>query len=310
MTTSVWRTTADHRNGPAEVSYRDRERVEFEEPGQGGDGGWTVGYLDVLLVLVTLFAALLAAAYLQIDELKEQFAKVEGEPEAAYQQTLVDPVMPVAFPGIPALEAMPVWLEESAPPPISSASHLAPELLTQTLPALAAVEEAPIVRIESVPAPILLEPVEPLRMPPELEALASLVASQGAEQSLELIIEDHQVRLEVGNDILFPSGAAQLSAAGLDLLAEVYQVLAQEPLSIIVEGHTDNVPINTERFPSNWELSSLRATTVARQLIELGIPAEQLRVAGHAHTRPRVANDTPENRALNRRVSLVLEVPQ
>ncbi|MFN2349928.1 MAG: OmpA family protein [Thioalkalivibrio sp.] len=283
--------------------------MEFDEPGQE-DGGWTVGYLDVLLLLVTLFAALLAAAYVQIDELEDRFAKADTEPATVNLRTLLEPATPVVSWNRPSPDTIPAGPMDPAPTMPAVVPQIAPALLTQTNPVGSMADEAPAPRIEAVPAPILLEPPESPQIVPELKALGALVASQGEEQPLEILIEDHQVRLEVGNDILFPSGAAQLSAAGIDLLGEIYEVLAQEPLSIVVEGHTDNVPINTERFPSNWELSSLRATTVARQLIELGIPAEQMRIAGHAHTRPRVANDTPENRALNRRVSLVLEVPQ
>ncbi|TVQ71678.1 OmpA family protein [Ectothiorhodospira sp. BSL-9] len=306
MTTSAWGTPAALRESSHTGSYRGRERVEFDEPVQT-DGGWTVGYLDVLLLLVTLFAALLAAAYLQIDELQGRFAKADSEPQTVNLQTLLEPAMPEATPGMPSSDPPTGWPMDPAPP-LPPISYPAPELLTQTIPVLSMTDKAPAPRIESVPAPILLEPAESPEVPPALEALADLVAGQGAEQPLEMLIEEHQVRLEVGNDILFPSGTAQLSEAGIGLLEEVYQVLAREELSIIVEGHTDDVPINTERFPSNWELSSLRATTVARQLIELGVPAEQLRIAGHAHTRPRAPNDTPENRAQNRRVSLVLEV--
>jgi chemotaxis protein MotB len=73
-----------------------------------------------------------------------------------------------------------------------------------------------------------------------------------------------------------------------------------------VEGHTDNVPISG-RFPSNWELSTARATTVLRELIEHhGIPADRLQAAGYADERPVASNDTPDGRAANRRVELVV----
>lgn len=308
MTTTAWGPKVAPGESIPAGSFRGREHVEFDEPVQT-DGGWTVGYLDVLLLLVTLFAALLAAAYLQIDELQGRFAKADSEPQTVNLQTLLEPAIPEPASVIPSPNTPPAWSMDPAPP-VPALTYPAPELLTQTIPVLSITDAALAPRIESVPAPILVEPVESPEVPPALAALADLVAGQGAEKPLEMLIEEHQVRLEVGNDILFPSGTAQLSEAGIGLLEEVYQVLAREALSIIVEGHTDDVPINTERFPSNWELSSLRATTVARQLIELGIPADQLRIAGHADTRPRVPNDTPENRALNRRVSLVLEVAQ
>ena len=74
-----------------------------------------------------------------------------------------------------------------------------------------------------------------------------------------------------------------------------------------VEGHTDNLPINTPRFPSNWELSTARATSVIRYLIEEeNLDPERLSAAGYGEYRPIDANDTPEGRARNRRVDLVI----
>lgn len=117
--------------------------------------------------------------------------------------------------------------------------------------------------------------------------------------------------IDIPSAAFFASGSAELSPEGKELL----QKLRQESLSaeetkdyiVTVEGHTDNIPISTLQFPSNWELSTGRAAAVARYLIEVGIPAQRVRVAGYADTFPKVANDTPENRAQNRRVVLKLE---
>jgi chemotaxis protein MotB len=80
--------------------------------------------------------------------------------------------------------------------------------------------------------------------------------------------------------------------------------------SVLVEGHTDNLPIDTERFPSNWELSTARAVSVVRYLTEeVGINPVNLSAVGYGDTKPRVPNDTPENRRKNRRVKIIL-VPQ
>ncbi|MCA1791878.1 MAG: OmpA family protein, partial [Thioalkalivibrio sp.] len=147
-------------------------------------------------------------------------------------------------------------------------------------------------------------------VPAEFAAFMDLVAAHGEQQNLELLLDRHQLRLEVGNDILFPSGAADLADGGRSLLAELSNALSDDRLKISVEGHTDDVPISTARFPSNWELSSIRAITVARELIALGVPQQQLRVTGYADTHPRATNDSATNRALNRRVSLVLEVAE
>ena len=90
-------------------------------------------------------------------------------------------------------------------------------------------------------------------------------------------------------------------------LPDLATAFAEQPYNLSVEGHTDNVPIQTARFPSNWELSSARAAMVTRRLIELGVPADRIRAIGYGDTRPRADNGTPEGRARNRRVAFVLQ---
>jgi chemotaxis protein MotB len=92
----------------------------------------------------------------------------------------------------------------------------------------------------------------------------------------------------------------------LDELAVLFQ---KQPGLISVEGHTDNQPIANDRFPSNWELSAGRASRVTRYLIDQGVMPEHIQTVGYADTRPRASNDTEEGRRQNRRVSLVIYLP-
>ena len=92
------------------------------------------------------------------------------------------------------------------------------------------------------------------------------------------------------------------------MLDKLVPLLARGGHTITVEGHTDNVPISTPQFPSNWELSAARASTVVRHLIARGIPADRLSAVGYADTRPLAANDTEAGRAKNRRVSIIIAV--
>jgi chemotaxis protein MotB len=108
--------------------------------------------------------------------------------------------------------------------------------------------------------------------------------------------------------LLFDSGQATLQPAGLPLLLEIVQLLnVDRTHPIIVEGHTDNVPISTAEFPSNWELSTARATNVVRYLIGHGISARRMGAAGYAALNPVASNATAAGRALNRRVDIVFE---
>jgi chemotaxis protein MotB len=111
--------------------------------------------------------------------------------------------------------------------------------------------------------------------------------------------------------VLFDSGQAQIKPAGLKVLKQVSDVLSKvTDKQIRIEGHTDNVPISTklqDRFKTNWELSTARATTVVRYLIDQGgIDRQYLAAVGYADTRPVASNDSEEGRASNRRIEIVL----
>ena len=137
------------------------------------------------------------------------------------------------------------------------------------------------------------------------QALAAYKAR--APTGVEVVEQPGRVELRIQDDILFAIGAAELQGPGQRLLDELYPLLAEHPGIVTVEGHTDSIPIATERFPSNWELSAARASGVVRYLIGRGLDASQLRAVGLADTRPVAENATPEGRAANRRVSLMLE---
>lgn len=115
--------------------------------------------------------------------------------------------------------------------------------------------------------------------------------------------------LRIADNLLFASGQAELMYEGMMLISQLTGFLNAFEGEISIEGHTDNIPINTAQFPSNWELSSARAISVLRYLEFDGIPATRMRAVGYADTRPLQANDTPQSRAGNRRVELVLREP-
>lgn len=117
------------------------------------------------------------------------------------------------------------------------------------------------------------------------------------------------VVLDISANSLFKTGEAVLQPGALDVLHEVSVVLSKEELPIEVEGHTDDIPIATAQFPSNWELSSARASSVARMLIDNGVSAKNLAVVGLASNQPLAPNDSPENRARNRRVTITIVSP-
>ncbi len=122
--------------------------------------------------------------------------------------------------------------------------------------------------------------------------------------------QDDTIVVRVPNQLLFPSASADVRPEALAVLDVAASVIADVPHLVRIEGHTDNVPVGTERYPTNWELSSARATAVLRYLIDHST-VERARVfaAGYAEFRPVAPNDTPEARALNRRADIVLLYP-
>jgi chemotaxis protein MotB len=147
-------------------------------------------------------------------------------------------------------------------------------------------------------------------VPPELAKVADEV-----EKSLALLVDAELVtvrrhsfwiEVEIRADILFPSGVATIAPTAVPALAALAKALAPFPNPVRVEGHTDNVPIKTVAFPSNWELSSARAATVVHLLANGGVAANRLSVIGLGEWHPAHSNDTAEGRNGNRRVLLVI----
>jgi chemotaxis protein MotB len=116
------------------------------------------------------------------------------------------------------------------------------------------------------------------------------------------------LEIEINADILFPSGASDFAPAAAPVLDKLADVLKPFPNPIRVEGHTDNRPIKTSAYPSNWELSAARSASVVHEFTKAGIDPLRLEIVGFGEYHPRQSNDTPEGRNANRRVAiLVLE---
>ncbi len=129
-------------------------------------------------------------------------------------------------------------------------------------------------------------------------------------KNIAIVVSDRQVSFRISSEILFASGEADLTPEGQAVVSQLLPVLQQAGThKIIVEGHTDNLPIQTVRFPSNWELAAGRAGSVVRHLHSRGIAAARMKAIGYADTAPLADNDTPAGRAANRRVEIILEAP-
>ena len=136
-----------------------------------------------------------------------------------------------------------------------------------------------------------------------LQVMAPLI-EQGKVRVLET---SRGVAIEINDSILFSPGQALLQPALIKAMSGIAEVLAPTDFPITIEGHTDNVPIKTAQFPSNWELSAVRATTVLRLFADSGVAPERLTAIGYADTRPVEPNLLADGRARNRRVTILID---
>lgn len=138
------------------------------------------------------------------------------------------------------------------------------------------------------------------------DKIAKSLAAKGLSGSVQFQVRDHGLVVNVVTDrVLFDAGEATLRPEGRKVLDAVAPILKTLPNELTVEGHTDNVPISGH-FPSNWELSTERATTVLRYVLSRGVAGARVSAAGYADQRPLSSNATTEGRARNRRVAIVV----
>ncbi len=135
----------------------------------------------------------------------------------------------------------------------------------------------------------------------------SALAEAGLTGTVQLVEEQRGMVIRFVDSTLFESGKAGLTPKAMDILDKTAGIITGMDNLVRIEGHTDNRPINTAQFPSNWELSTARATTVIRHFVEVHrIAPERLAAAGYGEYYPIAPNDTAANRALNRRIDIVI----
>jgi chemotaxis protein MotB len=162
-------------------------------------------------------------------------------------------------------------------------------------------------------APVIVPAIEGLSLPNEQTRLTEI---QGAAERIlshanlrdrvSVRMESRGLTISLPETGFFGTGSADISSSAQPVANEIAELLRGIPNRILVEGHSDNVPIRSGPYRSNWELSTARATGVVRMLIEMGFAPERLSAAGYAEFRPVATNDTPDGRAQNRRVDLVV----
>lgn len=276
---------------------------------------WLLTYADMLTLLFALFMVLFSISSVNISK----YQVLQQSLKAAFSGSILPGGRAILQSGsestaahTPATAAVPSIVPLVPTPTSRSSSSMgAANSFSSAQAAAAAASARPMstaqlqAALNSMSASIA-EQDELVGLQHRLEAYAK---SHGFANQVQAIVNRRGLVVQVLTDnLLFQSGQATLQPAGAPLLNEVAQLLnVDQTHPITVEGYTDNVPIHSVEFPSNWELSTARATTVVQYLISRGVNDNRLGAAGYADLHPIASNATAAGRALNRRVDIVIE---
>jgi chemotaxis protein MotB len=273
------------------MSFRPRKRHEEHSNHEA----WAIPYGDLVTLLLAFFVVMYALSTLNEGKYRllsdSLYAAFRGEPRT------LEPVQMGQHQAGAGADSRTGVLQQQRPdpahaPPAGPLVKLAPDIVPIASPHLTALAEAAARRDAALE-----------RVATQVEsALGDLI-----KRDLMMVRRNELwVEVELRTDILFPSGSAQPSPEAVPVLERLASVLAPLPNAVRVEGYTDNVPIRTNAFYSNWELSAARAGSVVRVLAGQGIDPTRLAVVGYGEQRPVQSNATPEGRNANRRVVVVI----
>ncbi|HWM18476.1 MAG TPA: flagellar motor protein MotB [Ilumatobacteraceae bacterium] len=288
-------------SGPESRGHRREEHEEHEE--HVNHESWVIPYADMLTLLMCLFLVLFAVG--NVD--KQKFEKLSQSMRNEFGSGSSDKIVSLG--------------EEASTGPLLGGESLFDSVTPITAtPSLVAANPGAIGADvgPAIIAPVIVEDVVPddvvaaQQSYDELIALQQLVReraeARGLADAVGFRFENRGLVVTIITDqVLFDESRADLQPVGIEILELVAEVLRATPNNISIEGHTDSRPISSGRYPSNWELSTARATSVLRHLTETtGFDPTRLSAAGYADTRPLASNDTPEGAARNRRVEVVV----
>ncbi|TGN39445.1 flagellar motor protein MotB [Marinobacter confluentis] len=247
-----------------------------------GSPAWIVTFADLATLLLTFFILLLS------------FAEMDVEKYRAMANS-----MTVALGGTPVLTDVPGGRPVSV-------------IATEPAPA------APADPVDE-PQPAIIDERDDGDAPTKISggiidlasALIQELETEVASGDLSVNYDQEQVIIRFAEDAAFRSGEAEMKPEMLPIIERVVDVLSACTGDVVVAGYTDDRPISSGRYRSNWDLSAARAVSVVHELVmNRNVPAERVVAAGRAETNPLVANDTPENRARNRRVEIAIRNPE
>ena len=277
----------------------------FEEEAEGSSDGWIVTYSDLMTLLLCFFVLILSMAEVDIikykqlaDTMRVAFGvQRDMELESIPKGTSV--VSTKFRPGIPdettedAVQQITTDQTRNSlrignpDSPVSEEKDIRDEVLTYD-EVMALIKETEL----------------------DAEMLKRLLDVEIKEGQIDVESTARTILIRIREKGAFSSGSALLNSSFVSVIDKIAGALAQIEGRIAVEGHTDNVPINTFAYPSNWDLSSARSVAVVRRMLDVApLPPSRLTASGFADTRPQAINTTVDGRARNRRVEIVVKQP-
>ncbi len=255
-----------------------KERNKKKDSAETGSPAWMTTYGDMVTLLLTFFILLFTFSSIDVKRFQEVMSAVQH-----------------SFMGRTGILMGSVGIEgEDGESLDSSSSQMSAEELAMAL----GEKEMTILEMMA-------------QLEETYEEVKSFLQKSGLEDDVQLRLEERGIVLELPERILFDTGQAVIKRDFYPILDLLADLISGVPNQIIVEGHTDNIPIRTFLYPSNWELSVARAVSVARYLVEVhNLSPRRFVATGYGEFHPLDTNDTPEGRARNRRVSIVLSIVQ
>src|SRR3954464_5133325 len=253
---------------------RRRRRRSGGDHEEHADERWLLTYADLITLLMALFMVLFSMSVVNKSKL------------ASLQQSLKEGFKPKILPGGQSIKHTSGDTQGQKVAPAEPTGHAAKP---SSAAAAAAAEQEQLRRLQV--------------------AVEAQAAKLGLRQKVTTHVTERGLVIDILTDnLLFNSGAAQVKPAGTKLLDHLAPVLRTQAGDhhVVVEGHTDSIPIRGSVYPSNWELSTARASAVVRALITMRLPPRRLEASGRAYLKPAASNSTPIGRAHNRRVEIVL----
>lgn len=259
---------------------RKRRNYDLQEYRENHDR-WLVSYADFITLLFAFFVVMYAISSVN----ENKYRVLSGSLVNAFQRNVSEVKQPAA----------------TIPSPVETDLELDPEPEEATDPAHERADETPDLD-EHEKEKFIRQKKMRVMANDIMHVLAPLV--QDGRVSVTQSVQG--IAIEINASVLFSPGHAQLAENSIQTLRAVAAVVQGHEHEIQVEGHTDNIPIHTLHFPSNWELSTARASSVVRLFIENGVNPQRLTALGYGENRQVASNETPEGRARNRRVTIMI----